>query len=148
MIEQKQAFLHDPSNGVWGDCYRTAVACLLNLPRDTVPHVFHDGCKGPVADKRMNDWLGQRGMIQFVMALSGDTPLDELLNSVYWSNGYPVEYLLCGTSKNNVAHVVVCKGDSIVWDPAIDNSGIIGPADDGFWWITVIAVSQQNKLAA
>lgn len=145
MREQKQAFLHDPANNIWGDCYRTAVACLLDLPRDSVPHVFHDGCKGPVADKRMNDWLGQRGMTQFVVALDGNTPLDQLLNSMLWANHSDVEYLLCGVSKNGTSHVVVCRGDAIVWDPAIDDSGITGPdPESGYWWITVIAVCNRN----
>lgn len=147
MIKQKQAFLHDPANGLFGDCYRTAVACLLNLQRDEVPHVFHDGCKGPVADARMNDWLKIKGITQFTMALDGAISLDELLNSVLWANNDKVEYLLCGTSRNNTAHVVVCRGNEIIWDPAIDDSGIVGPAEDGFWWISVIAIAPV-RLAA
>jgi hypothetical protein len=38
-------------------------------------------------------------------------------------------------SKNGCSHVVIAKGDQIVHDPAIDNSGIIGPNDDGFYHV-------------
>jgi len=35
---QKQAFRHDPSNGMYGDCHRTAIASILGVERDTVPN--------------------------------------------------------------------------------------------------------------
>lgn len=37
---QKQAFLHKPEEGVYGDCYRTCIACLLGIDRDAVPHFY------------------------------------------------------------------------------------------------------------
>ena len=35
---QKQANRHDPENGIFGDCYRTCLAGLLGVDRDSVPH--------------------------------------------------------------------------------------------------------------
>ena len=59
MTPQKQMFLHDPDNGVWGDCQRTAIACILDRDVEDVPHFFHDGCDGKTADKRIDDWLAR-----------------------------------------------------------------------------------------
>lgn len=32
--KQKQAFKHDPANGIYGDCYRTGIACILGIDRE------------------------------------------------------------------------------------------------------------------
>lgn len=56
MIPQHQAFRHDPDNGVYGDCARTAFATLLGVPRDDVPHFAYDN---PIAElfwQRISDW--------------------------------------------------------------------------------------------
>lgn len=42
MIPQIQEFLHDPENGVMGDCFRAVIASLMELPMEEVPH-FHEG---------------------------------------------------------------------------------------------------------
>ena len=38
MTPVKQEFVHDPSNGVYGDCQRAVIASLLDLPLSEVPH--------------------------------------------------------------------------------------------------------------
>ena len=43
MTPYKQLNHHDPDNGIIGDCYRTAIACLLDLPPDALPNY----CEGP-----------------------------------------------------------------------------------------------------
>jgi hypothetical protein len=35
-----------------------------------------------------------------------------------------------------VNHTVVCRGGRIEWDPSMDDAGIVGPCDDGFYWVT------------
>ena len=42
MTPQTQLNKHDPANGVYGDCGRTVIACLLDLHPSEVPH-FWDG---------------------------------------------------------------------------------------------------------
>jgi len=42
MRPQKQKFAHKPDEGVFGDCFRTALAAILDLDRDDVPH-FNEG---------------------------------------------------------------------------------------------------------
>lgn len=46
MIPQKQTILHDPENGVYGNCAQACIASLLGLPLSEVPH-FADYMKTP-----------------------------------------------------------------------------------------------------
>lgn len=143
MRQNKQAFKHEPSNGTYGDCFRTAVSCVLELPRDVVPHVFHDGCTGTEADERMDAWLAERGLTQIVIAFGPDISLEQVLAPI--NSASPKsrpEYRLYGQSKNGFDHVVVCRGNEIVWDPAIDDSGIIGPCKDGYFWLVFLSVTR------
>jgi hypothetical protein len=149
MRQNKQAFKHNPAAGVYGDCFRTAVSCVLELPRDEVPHVFHDGCDGKTADERMNKWLAARGLMQFVIAFEGaGLTLDQVLAPINCATKGAPEYLLYGKSKNGTDHVVVCRGNEVVWDPAIDDSGIVGPCTDGFWWVVALVATRPTGKAA
>lgn len=126
-----------------GDCFRTAISCILEIPRDDVPHVFHDGCDPRVAVDRMAKWLAQRGLVQFEIAFDGrEMTLEQVLAPINCAIGGLPEYLLHGRSANGTNHTVVCRGNKIAWDPSIDESGIVGPCDDGHWWITALAVTR------
>tara|TARA_B100000519_G_scaffold202912_1_gene222979 strand:- start:40475 stop:40870 length:396 start_codon:yes stop_codon:yes gene_type:complete len=37
-----QEFLNDPTTGLVGDCWRSAIASVLGVPRDAVPHFVRD----------------------------------------------------------------------------------------------------------
>lgn len=39
----KQRFLSDKANGIFVDCMRTAIACILDLEMDDVPHFLEGG---------------------------------------------------------------------------------------------------------
>lgn len=130
-----QAFRHDPDNGVFGDCYRTAVACLLDMERDDVPHVYDKGY--------VNETPGTEPMLAFLNSQSlhliwcnfpGEMSLTDALRSAdLFGNKLP--FLLSGTSKNGTNHVVVCADAKIIHDPSIDQSGIVGPCNEGYWVI-------------
>lgn len=133
ILKHTQEFKHDPDNGVYGDCWRTVVACLLELPRDAVPHV----CNGPddgKATERMRAFLAERGYAMIQIPIAGDVPLaDALALGERCAGGLP--YALTGTSRTGVNHVVICEGADIVHDTSITQSGIIGPTSDGLWWL-------------
>ena len=140
---QKQLNRHDPKNGIYGDCHRTAIACVLNMDAVDVPH-FMDGLHnepGDSAHEAAEQWLNERGIATITMAFDGKTPLSDILSTVANVNtrSRPV-YILGGESCNGVNHSVVCCDGEIVCDPSIDNSGIIGPCDDGFYWLTFFGV--------
>jgi hypothetical protein len=129
----KQLFRHDPENGLHGDCYRTAVACILGLEPAEVPHVY-DGTDDETGVPRMRAWLAERGMALISINFDASVPRAGLLEAAGRASG-GLPYLLTGKSRNGCSHVVVCEGEAIIHDPALDNSGIIGPAGDEWWMI-------------
>ena len=136
MTPHKQLFLHDPDNGVWGDCYRTAFACLLDIEPERVPHFCHEGVPAEIANGLLGEWLKRRRLTYFQVLYPGEYGLKEILTTM--ENVNPdVYYILGGKSKSGVAHVVICCNDEIVHDPSRNNNGIVGP-DEGYYWITVL----------
>ena len=134
LTKHKQLNRHDPDNGVYGDCGRTAIACILDLHPSQVPHFWdgpEDRNRDPQAER--DAWLRSRGIFRIVFTLDGE--LSESLE--YVALHYPgANYTLLGESKNHVNHVVIGQDSQIIWDPSLDDSGIIGPAkDDSLYWI-------------
>lgn len=148
MTPNKQLNLHDPAAGVIGDCWRTCIACLLDKSPSDVPH-FVDGCwdDAATAARRTRQYLATLGLnfIEYPM----QAELTDVLRSVGSINP-DQHYLLSGNSRNGTGHTVVCYNDQIVWDPSRDESGIVGPMDDGlFWivWLTPLALTAtDNKV--
>ena len=137
---QKQLLRHDPNNGVFGDCHRTAIACVLDMDAADVPHFMGDKAEWDMgnserAHDRVEEWLNARGMTQISVAFPGSLDLDTLLKCVAM-NCYGSACLLGGTSKNGCGHTVVCLGGKIVCDPSQDESGVVGPMSDGHYWVT------------
>ena len=146
MTPHKQLIWHDPENGQYGDCFRTAIACLLNLHPSEVPHFAdHDA----TCDQLHEDaavWLASRNL--FLASFVYEDSLDRVLAMMGAMNA-GLHYILMGQSK--VAnHCVIALGDQIVFDPSITNDdltqALIGPCrtpckEDGYYWIYVICVN-------
>lgn len=155
MTPYKQLYRHRPDEGSVGDCFRTAIACLLDIEPELVPHVMEDAFNEPesaeTAHVRMNSYLIEHhGLyhMEFPLRVVQDGPPTDVMQHVKRYNGN-VHYLLTGLSANEVAHTVVCTGDRIVHDPSIDCSGIIGPLDnDGEWfyWLGFLLPSRMVML--
>lgn len=148
MIPQKQLYRHDPENGVYGDCHRTAIACLLDFPVEEVPHWFEGIPADTPEDERCEmalklevEWLASHGLRLINIAYPGELSLEEVLQCQQYQNP-GIRYLLGGTSVNRCGHTVICLGKSIVHDPSLDAEGdghtIAGPMDDGLWWVSFI----------
>lgn len=132
----KQQFKHDPTNGVFGDCHRAAMATVLALPIEAVPH-FGDG--DPSVDeffRRERDFLAQYNLRSVQLPFGAG--LDDVLRGMAGWNG-DVVYLLGGQSRTGVNHTVVCRGAEIVHDPSSSDAGIVGPCSDGHYWVTCFA---------
>jgi hypothetical protein len=123
---QKQKFKHAPANGTIGDCHRTCVAMMLDLDRDEVPHWTEENWENvPITCELEKAWLKERGYAPLYLKIFAPT-VDEVLNWVGFQN--PDQYyIFTGKSANGLAHCVIALGDTIVFDPAIDDSGIVGP---------------------
>lgn len=131
----KQQFRHDPANGVYGDCHRAAIATALGLDIEAVPH-FGEG--DPPVDEfyaREETFLDTVGLRSVQLPVAGEIGLDATLAMVERLNG-DVVYLLGGKSRTGVNHTVVCRGGAIAHDPSQTAAGIIGPCNDGYYWLT------------
>ena len=137
MTPYKQLNCHDPDNGVWGDCYRTAVGCLLDLPPSALPHVLDRGEWTPDV---MRGYLRERGLYLVEVPYEAESVggVLEMVNS--WNPECP-HWLLSGASSTGVDHVVVCKGAEIVHDPSLNDSGILGPMAGGVYIVGFLCTS-------
>ena len=123
---------HIPSQGLYGDCYRTALGCLLDLPPEQVPH-FLDGDADDWIYQR-DAWLADRGLGLVTVLLSpparSDSDervgLDAILASMEGINT-GMHYLLCGDTIDGVGHTVVCCGGKVVHNPNANACPIVAP---------------------
>lgn len=141
MKPQKQLIRHDPANGQYGDCHRTAIACVLDMDAADVPH-FMDRTPGkgeaPEAERLVEAWLNERGVTQISIIFPGSLTADEVMTTVMNVNSQRpgLAFLLGGESRTGVNHTVVCRDGKIVCDPSQTDAGIVGPCDDGYYWVT------------
>ena len=141
MTPHHQLIKHDPENGMHGDCQRTCVAAILDLHPSEVPHF----CDDPTAtredanwwEKRQSKWLAERGLTSATFAYHGDASFEQVM--LWTSRQSPTTpMILLGTSALGCNHVVVVLNGEIVCDPS--GNGIVGPALEGVWEVSVIAV--------
>lgn len=133
----KQRNLHRPEEGIWGDCLRTSIACILDLDPEAVPHWLENGVPEGGVERLINGWLLQHGLQLIRVVLGGENSLETVLNTAKFMGG-DLPYLLSGFSRTGCNHVVVGQADAIVWDPSLTDAGIVGPMDDGTWWLEFI----------
>jgi hypothetical protein len=146
MTPHKQLFRHKPEEGQIGDCWRTSIACLLDKRPEEVPHLIETCWQDHEEGRRRTAaYLATQGLASIEYAMTGD--LRDVLRSVGGINP-GLHYLLGGMSRTGVNHSVVCCDDAIVWDPSITDAGIIGPMDDGFYWITWLVPLALRKAVA
>lgn len=144
MIPQKQLYRHRPEVGEIGDCHRTVLACLLNLNPLEVPHFgemdwdIENKCfkEDGSFHRYVKDYLYTKGLTTIDILF--DCTLENVLQHLGCINPN-IYYILGGISNNSVNHSVIGCGGEIIWDPGIDNPGIIGPCKpDGYYWVTYL----------
>lgn len=143
MFKNKQII--EPGNGQRGDCYRTALSCLLELPAEEVPHFYEDAVSDEADDKWdfnkaipawITAWLAERGLLRIMTTISGDLPT-VLHYCSMMAGGSP--YLLSGVSSTGISHVIVAQGSKMIWDPSPRNVGVVGPLRFGAYLFELIA---------
>lgn len=140
MTPHLQLIDHDPEAGRWGDCGRTAIACLLDLAPEEVPHFYDKGAGGACVDRIKTPWFQERKLSEINIIFPGETPLNDVLHSVGVLNP-GAHFMLMGKSATGCNHVVICRDGVIIHDPSPKKPGIIGPCiEDGYWWVTFIGV--------
>lgn len=137
MIAQYQRFKHDPENGSYGDCHRAAIASVLEIAYEIVPH-FMNGLgprDGDIFEQREKEFLKEFGLVPVCIPFTSEAGLEGVLE-VIGARSPGVYFLVGGKSERGVGHTVVGYGNKIVHDPHPSGVGISGPMDDGLFWIT------------
>jgi hypothetical protein len=96
-----------------GNCLQAALATILGLPLDEVPHFLENGPAAGWWD-RMNAWL----IARFGVALLG------LTSEGGWEVP-PVLHLMQGRTIRDSEHVVVGFAGRMVWDPHPSRAGLV-----------------------
>lgn len=134
---EKQLYNHEPEKGVYGDCSRTLIANMLGIPRDDVPHFLHDDCDNKEYRKRLDEYLAKQDLYTYTIAYPGELSKEEVMNTQMHLNPGAV-YILIGTSATGCNHNVMCKDNFILHDPSQTNSGIVGPCEDGYFYVELL----------
>lgn len=138
LTRQFQAHAHRPESGIQGDCYRTAIACVLGVERDSVPH-SHDDMTGAEANEFHGKWLREQGLRRLFIPVNpaGSTSAAQLANEM-WSRGDGLPMILTGHGRRGVNHCMVVHGEDDFWCPilgAVADTGLDGGAlPDGYYW--------------
>ncbi|MFC1418582.1 hypothetical protein [Streptacidiphilus cavernicola] len=105
MAEVTQTILHGDPQGRQGNCLQAAVASLLDLPLDDVPHfVEADDWTACLVD-----WAAEQGWL-----------------ARYARPDAPVALgIACGPSPRGVHHAVVMRDGVVVWDPHRSRDGLV-----------------------
>ena len=125
-------FLHLPKKGIYGDCLRTCLACILDKPLDDIPN-FMEGIKRgglnstmQVLDKN-REWLSKENKTLFFFIIPVQTQ-DAALSYIGHFNSTNRWILNGGTKDKGINHSVCCYGNKIEHDPAPSPvGGINGP---------------------
>ena len=140
MIRRKQLFSHNPAAGFYGDCHRTAIACLLDMEPQDVPHFAEKGFEAEARGEEY-DWradverfLNANGLTQIDVNWSD---LDAFFSYMDFSNP-DVLYLLGGTSPRGTHHTVICRGGGFEWDPHQSNEFVAKPLGHGLYTATFL----------
>lgn len=114
---------HNPSEGRFGNCVQAAVASLLELPIDAVPH-FCDGLDGDNKEetRRINAFLRERGETIIDIAFAADK-LDEWI-ALWEETGTQFFHLISGTSPRGFFHCCVGLNGRVVHDPHPSGGGV------------------------
>lgn len=133
MIKRKQIYFHNPENGAHGDCYRTCIACILEIPNFGV-HYDDNEKFFAEADK----YLASQFLARVIHAF--DCTLEDLLKMQNHCN--PDAYwILTGRSKNETTIVSSAWAVRLFGIPLWTTAGslvrhTVKMVQNSFWWNT------------
>ena len=138
MIPVDQQYKHQPSKGIYGDCYRACIASILEKPIEDVPHFLIDDPAQEIYEERIQKFFNESNIARICIPYITNPIL-------HMKNVNPgIYYILSGTTSDNIGHSVVCIDDKIVHDPE-GNVGISGPMkhDDmqNVYWVEFFGLS-------
>jgi hypothetical protein len=124
--KQTQRFLgRVQDNGIAGDCWKTAIACLLHIPRETVPHFLQ-------LEQVIPDYNWWDETVKFVQAKVPGWTLVSLVDTTFpiYTNpeSGPQRVILSGQSpRGDFLHAVIADAvtGEMLWDPHPSRAGIL-----------------------
>lgn len=150
MIKRHQLFRHEPHNEIYGDCHRTAIACLMDMEPWQVPHFvgnFYTTSRPDYnVDTEVDKWLEQFGLFQLHIHFDGSRGLNNVFG--YMRSWNPdAYYIMGGQSPRGTNHSVICRGGEFYWDPHPIGGFLPKPLDgDGLYITTfLLPVSMRVK---
>ena len=123
MNPTKQTVLHDPANGLHGNCLSAVLASLLHLPIDDVPLFTAPG----TWVKDLNAWLRQFGLA-YCMVDNFDCHME-----AYGIKGLWHEISGNTVRSNDVLHSCVAKDGRFIFDPHPDGYALTKITCYGFF---------------
>jgi hypothetical protein len=102
---------HAPAQGIYGDCLRTCIGCLLNLAPADVPHFLHDNSDDWL--QRLNAWLAPRGLTYLVFCADNDGSWQQMLPV----DGRDMFHLITIRTAAGHCHQMVGRNGAPVWCP-------------------------------
>lgn len=134
MIPLMMSVDHDPPRS-FGDCFRTCIACILEVPQEEVPHPGQEGeARWDALMPELDSWLASRGL--YTVQLK-DTP--ENLERYCDYFGY---HLIAGQSPRG-GHYCVGLGGKVVHDPSPLRGGL-KPDSDGTFTIVLLVTGAKK----
>jgi len=150
-----QTQLHRGGTGVYGDCYRTCLAMVLDMDRDEVPHFCEHVPPGTqpedpahiASDEWERGWLSGRGLTKVTVPHSGEITIWQLAEQ--YNVLAPGAAIICQTAlygRVGVSdHVVELYGGRL-YDPLgndteehVAGTNRYQPSTHGLYWVTVLA---------
>lgn len=156
MIRHTQLYRHEPDEGRYGDCHRTVLACLLNIPVEESPHFIGEyerrvaepghAIDGYCWASEQEKWLNSLGYTTVDVIYNGEMQLEDLFQFMQQRNP-EILYMLGGRSPRGTNHSVVCHGGGFYHDPHPDGGFLVGPMDHGFYEVTfLLPLSQKERI--
>lgn len=135
----KQRVMHDPDNGKTGDCFRTCIACMLDVDPSRVPNFMHLEYKGDTMVavwRKVNKWLATRHGVQMVeipFVIDPDTDFELQVLGI-GRRFKDMKYLFSGLSPRGYQHCTIYQEGRLLHDPSPLSGGIVGPDEDSLVW--------------
>jgi len=139
-----QAILHDPKNGLYGDCYPACIATVLGLDLKEVPHFYDDDRRLEHAQEMIDDFFAGRGLAVATVSFGAARIKDVLVYcGLHLSN---VMYVMSAGSPRfsevkdgNLIprHAVVGCGGNLIHDPHPDKTFLVNVPKSDAWGISI-----------
>lgn len=148
MIPRTGLMRHDPENGTIGDCYRAAIASMLDLKVRDVPHFLAEANSEADFWERVDDFLDDFDLVRIAIEVNGSMDLDALLRWIGELNPGICCIVAGGSLDPGVGHVVIACDGLIVHDPDPNGGGLLGPLPSGVWLINFLGSSIARRWGA